>query len=172
MRPKLELLEQELVERIVAGAYELLWDPGVLVYREGALKLLAEGGAIVDFEKKIAKIPQNMIEEALKTAPASVDIYDLKGEVCLRLGQDNVYFYPGATALHLIDRVTDKYRLPVTEDLVRFIQVVEGLPQIDAQAGALLCTDVPKMVSDSYRYYLMLLYGTKPLCGGAFSIEG
>lgn len=172
MRPKLELLEQELVERIVAEAYELLWDPGVLVYREGALKLLAEGGAIVDFEKKIAKIPQNMIEEALKTAPASVDIYDLKGEVCLRLGQDNVYFYPGATALHLIDRVTDEYRLPVTEDLVRFIQVVEGLPQIDAQAGSLLCADVPKMVSDSYRYYLMLLYGTKPLCGGAFSIEG
>ena len=172
MQPKLEILDQELVERIVAEAYELLWDPGVLVHREGALKLLAEGGATVDFQKKTAKIPQQMIDEALRTAPASVDIYDLKGELPMRLGQDNVYFYPGATALHIIDPVTDEYRPPVTEDLVRFIQVVEGLPQIDAQAGSLLCTDVPKMVSDSYRYYLMLLYGTKPLCGGAFSIEG
>jgi trimethylamine--corrinoid protein Co-methyltransferase len=172
MRPKLELLEQELVERIVGEAYELLWDPGVRVHREGALRLLAEGGATVDFEKKIARIPQDMIEEALETAPASVDIYDLKGEVRLRLGGDNVYFYPGATALKIIDPLTDEYRPPVTEDLVRFIQVVEGLPQIDAQAGSLLCADVPKMVSDSYRYYLMLLYGTKPLCGGAFSIEG
>jgi trimethylamine:corrinoid methyltransferase-like protein len=54
MRPKLELLEQELVERIVGEAYELLWDPGVLVHREGALKLLADGGATVDFEKKTA----------------------------------------------------------------------------------------------------------------------
>jgi trimethylamine--corrinoid protein Co-methyltransferase len=172
MRPKLEILEQELVDRIVAEAHELLWDPGVRVYREGALRLLAEGGATVDFEKKIARIPQDMIEEALKTAPGSVDIYDLKGELRLHLGGDNVYFYPGATALQIIDPVTDEYRPPVTEDLVRFIQVVEGLPQLDAQAGSLLCADVPKMVSDSYRYYLMLLYGTKPLCGGAFSIEG
>lgn len=172
MRPKLELLERALVERIVAEAYDLLWDPGVVVHRENALQLLADGGATVDFDKKIAKMPQHMIDEALKTAPANVDIYNLKGELRMRLGQDNVYFYPGATALQIIDPVTDEYRPPLTEDLVRFIQVVEGLPQIDAQAGSLLCADVPKMVSDSYRYYLMLLYGTKPLCGGAFSIEG
>ncbi len=172
MRPKLEILEQELVDRIVGEAYELLWDPGVLVHREAALRLLAEGGATVDFDKKTARIPQDMIDEALRTAPASVDIYDLKGELRLRLGQDNTYFYPGATALQIIDPVTDEYRVPVTNDLVRFIQVVEGLLQIDAQAGSLLCADVPRMVSDSYRYYLMLLYGTKPLCGGAFSIEG
>ena len=172
MRPKLELLERALVERIVAEAYDLMWDPGVVVHRENALQLLADGGATVDFDKKIAKMPQHMIDEALKTAPANVDIYNLKGELRMRLGQDNVYFYPGATALQIIDPVTDEYRPPLTEDLVRFIQVVEGLPQIDAQAGSLLCADVPKMVSDSYRYYLMLLYGTKPLCGGAFSIEG
>ena len=172
MRPKLELLERALVERIVAEAYDLLWDPGVVVHRENALQLLADGGATVDFDKKIAKMPQHMIDKALKTAPANVDIYNLKGELRMRLGQDNVYFYPGATALQIIDPVTDEYRPPLTEDLVRFIQVVEGLPQIDAQAGSLLCADVPKMVSDSYRYYLMLLYGTKPLCGGAFSIEG
>ena len=52
MRPKLEILEHELVECIVGEAYELLWDPGVLVHREGALKLLAEGGATVDFEDR------------------------------------------------------------------------------------------------------------------------
>ena len=86
MRPKLEILEHELVERIVGQAYELLWDPGVLVHLEGALTLLGDVGATVDFEKKTAKIPQDMIDEALRTAPASVDIYDLKGEVRMHLG--------------------------------------------------------------------------------------
>jgi trimethylamine--corrinoid protein Co-methyltransferase len=34
------------------------------------------------------------------------------------------------------------------------------------------CEDVPKAVADSYRYYIMLKFGTKPVCGGAYTAEG
>ena len=57
LRPKLELLDRETIERIVAEAYELLWDPGVRIHSDEALGLLAEAGATVDFEARVAQIP-------------------------------------------------------------------------------------------------------------------
>lgn len=48
MRPKLNILGDELVEQIIAEGFELLMDPGVRVHNLEALKLLADAGAEVD----------------------------------------------------------------------------------------------------------------------------
>ena len=45
MRPRIQFLSRETIERIVAEAYELLSDPGVRVHSDRALRLLAEHGA-------------------------------------------------------------------------------------------------------------------------------
>ncbi len=45
MRPAVELLSSDLVERIIAEGMALLADPGIRVHNEEALRLLAEAGA-------------------------------------------------------------------------------------------------------------------------------
>jgi len=45
MRPRLQILPPETIERVVAEAYDLLSDPGVRVHSDRALHLLAEHGA-------------------------------------------------------------------------------------------------------------------------------
>ena len=90
MRPKLNILGDELVNRIIAEGFELLMDPGVRVHNEDALKLLAEAGADVDMETQIAYIPEPIARRALETAPSEFYLYNLDGEPTVHYGGSDV----------------------------------------------------------------------------------
>ncbi|RLC60572.1 MAG: hypothetical protein DRI80_10720, partial [Chloroflexota bacterium] len=80
MRPHLQFLSLETIERVVAEAYDLLADPGVQVHSDRALHLLAEHGAEVDFEAQVARIPADLARRAVETAPSSFHLYDADGQ--------------------------------------------------------------------------------------------
>ncbi len=168
MRPKLNILSEEMVEQIIAEAYELLMDPGVRVHNKDALNLLAEAGARVDFETQIAYIPQELASKALETAPSNFYLYNLDGEQVVHYGGDSVQFDPGSAAINILDSETQEQRVPVTDDFVKFVKLVETLPQLDAQSTAMICGDVPEEVGDLYRLYIALNYMRKPIITGAF----
>ncbi len=168
MRPYLEFLSEDLVEQIIAEGFELLMDPGVRVHNQEALELLADAGAKVDFESQIAYIPEEIARRALETAPSEFYLYDLKGEPVVHYGGHDVHFDPGSAAITVLDRETQEQRAPVTADFVKFVKLVEALPQLDAQSTAFICTDVPEEIGDLYRLYLALNYMRKPIVTGAF----
>ena len=78
-RPKLTLLEKGTVERILAEAHELLWDPGVRIHSDEALKLVADAGATVDFTSKVANIPAELVDKTVETVPSSFYLHDFEG---------------------------------------------------------------------------------------------
>lgn len=172
MGPRLNLLDTPTIDRVVDEAYQILADPGVRMDSPRALDILSDAGAQVDVSRKVARFPARLIDAALHTAPSSITLHDLVGAPRCVLGGDAVYFHPGSTALALLDPVTGEFRPARTPDFVRFIKVVEGLPDLDLQSSALICHDVPEEVQDSYRVYLLLRYSTKPVMTGAFSSEG
>jgi trimethylamine--corrinoid protein Co-methyltransferase len=171
IRPKLEFLSPETVNRAIDEAYELLWNPGVRVHYGEALQLLADARATVDMESRVARIPRHLAENALTTAPSSFHLYDLDGEPVVHYGGDDVHFDPGSAAIEITDYSANQSRVPVTEDCENFVRVAEMLPQIDALATSIVCGDVPQSMADWYRLYLLLLYGRKPIVTGTFAIE-
>jgi trimethylamine--corrinoid protein Co-methyltransferase len=171
IRPKLEFLSPATVDRAIDEAYELLWDPGVRVHYDEALVLLGDAGADVNAESRVAKIPRDLVERALETAPSSFYLYDLSGEPVVHYGDDDVHFDPGSAAIEIADYGADQSRVPVTADCERFVRLAEMLPQIDALATSIVCGDVPQSMADWYRLYLLLLYGRKPIVTGTFAIE-
>ena len=168
MRPHLKLLSDDLINQITHEGLALLMDPGVRVENAEALDLLANAGADVDFEARVAHIPEDIARTALETAPSEFHLYDLDGEPVVHYGGDSVQFTPGSGALMLLDSETQEQRAPVTDDLVKFVKLVETLPQLDAQSTAFVCSDVPKEIGDLYRLYLALYYMRKPIVTGAF----
>jgi trimethylamine--corrinoid protein Co-methyltransferase len=171
IRPKLEFLSPETVNRALDEAYELLLDPGVQIHYDEALRLLADGGAEVDVNARVARIPRSLAEKAVETAPGSFYLYDLDGEPVVHYGGDDVHFDPGSAAIEIIDYQARESRTPVTVDCENFVRLAEMLPQIDAVATSIVCGDVPKAMGDWYRLYLLLLYARKPIVTGTFSIE-
>jgi trimethylamine--corrinoid protein Co-methyltransferase len=168
MRPKLNMLSDELAQQIIAEGFELLMDPGVRVHNEDALGLLGDAGADVDMGTRIARIPQSIVERALETAPSEFYLYNLDGEKVVHYGGDHVQFDPGSAAITILDSETQEQRPPLTADFVNFVKLVETLPQLDAQSTAMICADVPEEIGDLYRLYLALNYMRKPIITGAF----
>jgi trimethylamine--corrinoid protein Co-methyltransferase len=168
MRPKLNILSDDMVEQIIAEGFELLMDPGVRVHNDEALRLLADAGAEVDMEAQIAKIPPDIVRRALETRPSEFNLYDLDGNLAARYGGDHVQFDPGSAAINILDSETQEQRQPVTEDLVKFYKLVEMLPQLDAHSTGIISSDVPEDVGDLYRLYVALNFMRKPIITGAF----
>jgi len=171
IRPKVQFLSSEAVNRAIDEAYELLWNPGVRVHYDEALRLLAGAGATVDMKSRVAQIPRDLAEKAVETAPGSFHLYNLDGEPVVHYGGDDVHFDPGSAAIEIADYGADQSRLPVTEDCENFCRVADSLPQIDALATSIVTGDVPQNMADWYRLYLLLLYGRKPIVTGTFAIE-
>jgi trimethylamine--corrinoid protein Co-methyltransferase len=168
MQPRINLLSDELVDQIIAEAFELLMNPGVRVHNAEALKLLADAGASVDFETQIAYIPETIVRRALETRPSEFHLYNLDGEKTVHYGGDSVHFDPGSAAITILDSETQEQRQPLTADFVKFVKLVETVPQLDAQSTAFVCSDVPEEIGDLYRLYLALNYMRKPIITGAF----
>jgi trimethylamine--corrinoid protein Co-methyltransferase len=171
IRPKVQFLAPETVDRAIDEAYALLWDPGVRVHYDEALQLLADAGATVDPSSRVAQIPRDLAEKAVETAPSSFHLYDFDGKPVVHYGGDDVHFDPGSAAIEIADYGADQSRVPVTADCEDLVRVADSLPQIDALATSIVCGDVPQQMADWYRLYLLLLYGRKPIVTGTFAIE-
>jgi len=169
IQPRLELLSQETIQRILTEAFLLLSDPGIKVQSVQARELLAEGGAQVDDRQQVVKIPADLINQALESAPRSFRLYNRSGEPIVKYGGDSVHFDPGSSAIHVLDPETLEHRPSQTADLIRIVKVAETLPEYDAQSTAVVCNEVPKEIGDLYRLYIVLLYSAKPIVTGAFT---
>jgi trimethylamine--corrinoid protein Co-methyltransferase len=171
MRPTLRLLEDELIEKIISEAREVLCKLGVEIHNKPVLAMLADHGARVNEEKRRVRLTNKIIDKALGTAPHSFKLYDVLGNETHDFGDDRVYFTPGSAAINILDNGTAEMRTPTTADYIRYVKVTSGLRHIASQSTALIPDDVPEKIADSYRLYLSLLYGEKPVVTGAFTIE-
>ncbi len=169
MRPVLNVLEDELKEKVVVEAIEILEEIGFFVENQDAIEILKNEG--VKIEQKRAIIPRDLIKKALKTAPSTISIYDREGKEVSKLEGDNICFDPGSAALNVLDTETNEIRQAVTKDFIDFTKIVEQLEHIHAQSTAIVCSDVPEDVGDSYRLYLALIYSKKPIITGTFRKE-
>jgi len=170
MQPKLELLDRELIDRILGEAFALLMEPGIKAQAPEAAELLASAGARVEGE--VARIPEALARKAIATCPREFHLYDRAGNPTVRYGDDAVHFDPGSSCVHVLHPDTLEHRLSLAADLVRLVQVAEMLPQYAAQSTAVVCNDVPKDMGDMYRLFLVLLYSDKPIVTGAFAARG
>jgi len=171
MRPKVRFLGDDLIQRIVAEARELLCTLGVDLHNEAVLSMLADHGAAASHEKRHVVLTETIIDQALATVPSSFKLFDVHGAQTHDFSGDNVHFTPGSAALHVLDYETGQMRAPATLDYVNYVKVVGQLEHIASQSTAMIPADVHEQISDSYRLFLSLLYGEKPVVTGTFTIE-
>jgi trimethylamine--corrinoid protein Co-methyltransferase len=169
MQPKLTLLSDEIIARILGEAYELLLKPGIKVQNAEARELLAAAGATIDLKTDVAQIPAALVHKALESVPRDFYLYDYDGKPTVHYGGDDVHFDPGSSGIAMLNPETLEHDTTETEHLIRLLKVAEQLPQYDAQSTAVICHDVPREIQDSYRLYLVLLHSKKPIVTGAFT---
>ncbi|MFC2168361.1 trimethylamine methyltransferase family protein [Acidobacteriota bacterium] len=172
VRPKLELLNDSLIEKIVQEAYVLLEREGIFVENEEAQNLFKAAGMKVDSSTQRVYLTPQLVQDSLATTPSVIKLYDRSGEKEFTVGNDDVHFDPGSAAVSILDHKTQTQRKAKTADVVNFVRVTDRMKNIDFQSTGLISQDVPEVISDAYRVYIGLQNSTKPIVTGTFRVKG
>lgn len=160
-------------EKIHNASINILEEVGTSVFHDGALQLLKEAGALV--EDCLVKIPREMVERALMSAPDEYCIYSPDGETELKLAPNHVYYGTGTDMPEFIDLYTGEIRAGRLEDCENAAKVAQKCKSIDWIAPYTLSTDKDPRVSDIYHFKAMRQYSNKPnltLATDVYSLQG
>ena len=172
MRPTLRFLSDELITQILGEARDLLKTLGVTIHNQELLAVLGDHGAKIDMAAEHVKLTDDLIDQSLKTAPGSFQLFDVLGNQTHDFSGNNVHFVPGSAAINIHDNTTGEIRRPTTADYIRYAKLMGGMENIAAQSTAFIPSDVADPIADSYRLFLSLLFCEKPVVTGAFSGAG
>jgi len=169
MRPVVKFLNDELLQRILDEARTILCQLGLEIHNERVVDMLSDHGA--PMENGRVRLTDQIIDKALATAPSSFRLFDVLDNPTHDFGEHNVHFTPGSAAINILDYDSNSIRPITTADYVRYARLISRLEHLPAQSTALVPADVHQNVSDSYRLYLSLLLGEKPVVTGAFTVD-
>lgn len=172
IRPKLELLSREFIEKIIEESYLLLEDTGIFIENAEALDLLSDAGMRIDKSHQRAFLTPELVKNCLATTPKVIKLYDRSGEIEYLVGEDEVHFDPGSAATAILDNSSQIQRDATTDDLVKFVRLTDCLENLHFQSTGLISGDIEGIISDSYRLYVGLQYSSKPIVTGTFRVEG
>src|SRR5262245_15756351 len=104
-RPRLTLLSDAHIEAVHEASLEILSRSGTRVDAESARRIYEAGGARVDDDR--VYFHREVVDAAIESAPAVIDIFDRAGEPAFRLGEGETRFGVGVTNLWYQDPMTD-----------------------------------------------------------------
>jgi trimethylamine--corrinoid protein Co-methyltransferase len=164
IKPQLRLLSSEQLQQIHLASLEVLERTGVDVQLPEAVDLLGAAGADVRDPSRV-KIPSYLVDEALRTTPHRITIYDRSGRPAMHLEGRNCYFGTGTDTPYVIDPYSGERRPTCGEDVDRAVRLVDALANIDfvGSMGSVSEDEVPARISDRHNFFRICLNTTKPI---------
>jgi trimethylamine--corrinoid protein Co-methyltransferase len=166
-----EALPRDDLYRIHTATLEVLERVGVKVEEENALKLLDEIGADVNYAKKNAKIPQYLVEEAIKLSPRTILFAGRNKKHDIRLEGKRIHFGLGEGAISFLDSGTGSIRPSTKMDIINAVKLADALPNIDFIMPLFTAQDVPTQTIAIHDLHAVLKNTEKPIMVLAFGLD-
>jgi len=129
-KPRLRVLNREQAWAIHTAALEILEKTGFKMEHPGALEMLADAGCKVSNGGWV-QMPAYLAEEAVKSAPRQIALYDQQGNKTMPLVNGNSFYGTGSDATFTRDLDTGERRRSVLKDAGNFARLVDGLENLD-----------------------------------------
>lgn len=162
-QPRLKVLNRQQALAIHTAALEILEKTGIKMEHDGARRMLIDAGA-ASVDGDWIRIPAYLAEQALKTAPRRIMLYDQNGRKAMDLRDDHFYYGTGSDTTFTLDLETGQRRRCVLADTGRFARLVDGLANIDFAMSMSNPQDIPKVdFIYVYTFAEMLRNTNKPI---------
>jgi trimethylamine---corrinoid protein Co-methyltransferase len=161
-QPRLKVLNREQAWAIHAAALEILEKTGFKMEHPGALRMLVDAGATVT-DGDWLKLPARAVEEAMKSAPRQIDLYDQHGNEAMCLADGNSFYGTGSDATFTLDLETGQRRRTVLTDVANFARLVDGLENMAFAMSMANPEDVPVEEIYVHVFAEMVKNTTKPI---------
>jgi trimethylamine--corrinoid protein Co-methyltransferase len=127
---KSELLTPAQLGILQAGTLRLLDEVGVHLPSRPALEILSGHGARVDMDTQNVRIPPDLVQKAMSTAPRSFVLGGRDERFDLLLDGSCSYLCTDGTGVHVVDLETRKVRPSRKEDVALMARVCDALPLV------------------------------------------
>ena len=173
MRPKLSVLSDELIQKILAEAKRIMSETGMEIRGQGMRERLLDSGLKLDASGKRILFTPEVVDAAIASTPKSFTLFNRDGDPYTEIGGNNVHYVPGSSGLKILDHRTGVTRLSNSTDFIEYARLCDGLENIAYLATAFSTNkDIESQVSDAWRLYMTLTTAKKPVVSGAFSEHG
>ncbi|MBC7878491.1 MAG: trimethylamine methyltransferase family protein [Anaerolineales bacterium] len=162
VRPRLTMMTEEQIQEAHNNVLKVLIETGVRVDSPAILQMLEQKLGLKS-QDRIIKFPPEVVEDAIKSTPKTIDIYDRRGEYKFKLGEDRLRFGVGVTALFYqnpFDEKLDIFKRKNFQDLVR---LGSSLKHYDVVSTVGIIRDVPEEMTDLYGSLEHIANTTKPM---------
>ena len=160
-RPRLTLLRSDQIEAVHEASLVILAESGLRVDSDRARKVYAAGGARIEGDR--VYFTRELVDAAIETAPATIDIFDRAGQPAFQLGDGETRFGVGVTNLWYQDPATDELAPFTRSHMERSVRLCQALPSYDVISTLGVLRDLPPQVADLYAVLEMVANSTKPL---------
>jgi len=163
VRPHLTLLSSGQIEQVHSYSLQILSTVGIRVDSEEARRIFARADGVTVREDGRVLIQPDLVEWAVETAPSSVDIYNRRGDLAFRLGDDRIRFGVGVTNLYYQDPETDQVSPFTRKHMETSVRLGNALSNFDVISTIGIIQDMPPDVADLYAVLEMMSGTIKPL---------
>lgn len=164
------VLSEDEIKQIHEATIEVLEETGVRVLQDEALALLRKLGARVEGDR--AYISRKLVDDAVKTAPKSVQVYSRDGSPGIVLEEGKSWFGTGSDCPFIMDSRTGERRQSTKKDVAETALVCDALNNIEFVMSLCIVQDVPALRSDVHQFEAMVLNTTKPIVFTAHDKRG
>lgn len=159
MRPQiphlLEFLTEEQVLILHNSVLQVLWEVGIRVEWRPALEVFAANNCQVDFETRVVRIPQEVLERALETCPRKFTLHAIDPEKNIQVTLEDIYTIAGSSALNVLD-LEGIHRPATLQDLTDFTRLIDGLEMADIMHAMVIPQDIPQSGFDRILFAAIL----------------
>ncbi len=137
------VLDRNKIERIHEASLHLMEKVGMRVGGQRALAKFKQAGCEVNGDG-LVKIPRSLLEQALKSAPKELVLYNRAGEPAMTINNEKqVYFGCHSDMLEIVDPYDGRAREFLKKDIVSMCRLADALPNIHFVLSVGLAKDVP-----------------------------
>ena len=162
-KPRLKVLNKEQAWAIHTAALEILEKIGFKMEHAGVREMLMDAGCRVEKEDWLT-MPAYLVDDAIRSAPRVIDLYDQKGNKTMPLVEGNFFYGTGSDTIFTFDINTGERRRTRLEDTGNFATLVDALPNMHFSMSMGNPEDVP--IEDIYVHVFaeMVKKSNKPIC--------
>lgn len=167
----LKILTDAEMDTLHLATLDVLRNTGIRVESRQALDLFADGGADVDYESSLVRIPGYMVEDAVRNAPSTLRLAGRNPQKDFVVEGSRVGFVNFGEGVAVIDPVTREYRKSKKQDVADAARLSDCLEELDISYRAVTSLDYDSKVQSLHNAEAIFPNTTKHFFIGADGIE-
>jgi trimethylamine--corrinoid protein Co-methyltransferase len=130
MESLLKVLSEDEKAKVHEHTLKILAETGVRVETAKGRQILQDGGANVDENTKIARIPRDLVEESIRLAPRKFSLGARRSGWDLPMNAGDCTLMPDGEGISIVDRITGEHRPTTYNDWLESTRLSDALDEI------------------------------------------